>query len=260
VPYVPPEDELAKRKKNYYRNKRPDLDPQSTASRVLEMFGLDEPYRNDSGSYDYRKKAWDESVAEGNPDMAWFGHPFRDQDVETAVDFLGDLPDGWKGTREREGNKAVGALVQTLDSWNYTPWDTADILSTIGPDSPDTVRRDLYAFKGGPSSIDDAIGDAMQMPREENWDPEYDGSTRQAVVEGNEWLGTLLPMGVVGVAKRTAQAGARGVKKVGGAVQRYAAHRKKLPAVTPQKPKAPPVSDDDVRSTLERAMRKSAAK
>lgn len=71
MPYRRPEDELAKGKKDWYR-RHPDQDPQSTMSKVLEFVGLDEPYRNDSGSYDYRKQAWDESVAAGNPDMSWF--------------------------------------------------------------------------------------------------------------------------------------------------------------------------------------------
>lgn len=69
LPFTQPS--IADRKREYYAE-NPDLDPQSTWSSVLETFGMDNPYANDSSSYDYRQKAWQESLDEGNPDMSWF--------------------------------------------------------------------------------------------------------------------------------------------------------------------------------------------
>lgn len=67
------DDEYADWRKKYYREARPDLDPQSTTSKVLEFFGQDpDPYARDARSYDYRKEAFDDSVKQGNPDMSWF--------------------------------------------------------------------------------------------------------------------------------------------------------------------------------------------
>jgi hypothetical protein len=66
------DDEHAAWRKKYYRGPRPDIDPQSTVSKGLEALGLDEPYREDDASYDYRRRKFDESVAAGTPDMSWF--------------------------------------------------------------------------------------------------------------------------------------------------------------------------------------------
>ena len=62
---------LSEKTKAWYK-KHPEGDPQSTTSKVLEFFGLDQPYTNDSRSYDYGKKQWDKSVEAGNPDFSWF--------------------------------------------------------------------------------------------------------------------------------------------------------------------------------------------
>jgi len=64
-------DPIQDKKKRYYRD-HPDQDPQSMTSKFLEFLGLDQPYRNDSRSYDYQQKKWDKSVADGSPDLSWF--------------------------------------------------------------------------------------------------------------------------------------------------------------------------------------------
>ena len=48
------DEEYAGWRKRYFRKVRPDLDPQSTTSRILEFFGADDPYVDDRRSYDYR--------------------------------------------------------------------------------------------------------------------------------------------------------------------------------------------------------------
>lgn len=61
---------LHQKKRDYY-DENPEGDPQSYTSWLLEQFGLDEPYREDSGSYDYRHKKWQQSQDSGNPDLSW---------------------------------------------------------------------------------------------------------------------------------------------------------------------------------------------
>lgn len=68
-PYT--QESLGEKTKAWYK-KHPKGDPQSTVSKVLEFFGLDQPYTNDSRSYDYNQKQWQKSLDEGNPDLSWF--------------------------------------------------------------------------------------------------------------------------------------------------------------------------------------------
>ncbi len=71
------QDSIADKRRAYY-DRNPEQDPQSYASYVLEALGLDEPYYNDSRSWDYiQKKA---NLAGDNPDMSWFLQPTEAQE------------------------------------------------------------------------------------------------------------------------------------------------------------------------------------
>lgn len=60
-------------RKDYFRRVRPDLDPQSTMSGVMEFFGLDDkPYQTDASSFDYRQRRYDET---GDPSWNPFFAP-----------------------------------------------------------------------------------------------------------------------------------------------------------------------------------------
>ena len=266
------EDERARRKKKYYREKRSDLDPQSLFSKALETVGLDEPYRNDEGSYDYRRQAWQESLNEGNPDISWMMPEFSDEqnrqiggalervlgmfnptllaggssmqrpsqderilaqlteeertlvagadpdqaDVALLQAFpdwqpkLNPFPTSMMGTVQREGREDVGFLPHLFDQLNYSPYSTEDILSFLSPSSPETVRRDIDAYKGGSSYLDRAIGDAMGVPTEEP-------PTQNPAVD-------LTEIGVLGAVLsplvRTGRAAIKGGKRAVGAGQK----------------------------------------
>lgn len=86
VPII--EEPLQEKKRKYYKQ-HPEMDPQSVESRIMEFFGLDQPYRNDSRSVDYQRKKWDQSIDEGNPDMSWFMPEYND-DVESVA--TGSMP------------------------------------------------------------------------------------------------------------------------------------------------------------------------
>lgn len=235
-PSAPDADgDIARQRRDYYR-KHPEQDTQSFYSKVLEMFGLDEPYRDDSGSYDYRQQAWDESVAKGSPDVSWFLPEFSDEQVaaagsaiEPALGFLPDMvennplglrfgekrdpfPESMKGTRERPGNKASGALAHVLDQWNWSPWDTGDILSFLGPDSPTTVRADIDAWKGGSSTMDRTFGGV----------PEGQEPTTNPFVDPVEIGSAALYLGLPGALYRGSKAVAKGGRKIFHGVKRLA--------------------------------------
>ena len=97
------DDEYAAWRKDYFRNARPDLDPQSTESKVLEFMGLDEPYRRDSGSYDYTQERFDESVRAGSPDVSWLANDKINNTIKGAgqmgSDFLAAVAGGDEKTR-----------------------------------------------------------------------------------------------------------------------------------------------------------------
>jgi len=219
TPTADAEDQLAARKREWYRQ-HPEQANQSTISKVLEFFGQDNPYANDSSSYDYRQQAWDDSQEAGNPDVGWMLPILTDEQTIAADDALGDLPDALKGTNEREGEPVGGFLAHSLDQVNYTPWDTGDILSVFSNSSPDSVRRDIATYKGGPSSLDEIIGDSVGAPREQDWQEGYRDSVRDPAVEASEWAGMLVPFGVVGKAVRGAKAAHKGGKAVVAAVRK----------------------------------------
>jgi len=109
-PFV--QDSIADKKKAYY-DENPDQDPQSTTSKVLEFLGLDEPYYNDSRSYDYGEKKWDESVKSGNPDMSWF-LPAITEGGQQVLD--GSMPDTYGNEDPRTvGEKVSGGLLGFLN-------------------------------------------------------------------------------------------------------------------------------------------------
>lgn len=101
------QDSIADRKRAYY-DRNPDQDPQSNTSRVLEFFGLDEPYYNDSRSYDYSQKKFQNN---GNPDMSWFLEP---TEAQTQV-MEGSMPSIFgqeddRTTADRVQGSAMGLL------------------------------------------------------------------------------------------------------------------------------------------------------
>lgn len=278
MPYRPTDEDIAANKKRYYA-KHPETSPQSTWSRVLEFFGQDEPFAPDRRSYDYRQKAWDESVADGNPDVSWMVPALNDEQVAAADDFLGDLPDAMKGTREREGDARIGWMPHVLDQFNYTPWDTAHIMSVLGPDSPESVQRDIDAWKGGSSSLDRMINEAVGVDPELTGDP-----TQNPLVDPIEWGSLGAAAGAPGMlwrggkaTVRGAKAGAKGAKKVGGLISRAARTVRKsvkpgdVPLKSLPKPKWPTgtampspytekAAGGSVRNDIARAMRQQQVK
>lgn len=75
------DDEQAAWRKDYKRNARPELDDQSWYSKILESVGLDEPYREDAGSYDYRSRK-----AKENPDNPAYWFPEIPDQVTDAIE------------------------------------------------------------------------------------------------------------------------------------------------------------------------------
>ncbi len=250
MPYRRPEDELAKAKKKYYAA-HPDMDPQSTLSKVMEFFGADEPYRNDSGSYDYRRQAYDEYTAANDPRASEWSlpeipdetkynvgagleqtlggfspliqmlhdpvsatkyaiqqgagglnpggydpepapppmTPLQDQlhDPEFMARIQGMTPEEidnelaqwepkldpfpreWKGKRKGAADPVAGGIAYGVEQLNYSPWETADILSVVGPDSPATVARDMERFSNknpDTAAALDIAGTAAMFPLE----------------------------------------------------------------------------------------------
>lgn len=117
-PFV--QDSIADKKKAYY-DENPDQDPQSTTSKILEFLGLDEPYYNDSRSYDYQQKKWDESVKKGSPDMSWF-LPAITESGEQVLE--GSMPSVYGNEDPRTANeKYQGAIMGGL---NFPLWGMED--------------------------------------------------------------------------------------------------------------------------------------
>lgn len=102
------QDSIADRRRSYYRQ-NPDQDPQSTTSRVMEFFGLDEPYYDDSRSYDYAQKKFQNN---GNPDMSWFLQPTEAQEQVMT----GSMPSVYGAEDDRTGSEmAQGAILGALN-------------------------------------------------------------------------------------------------------------------------------------------------
>lgn len=92
MPYRPPPEKLEASQRQYYgRRSKRHMDPRSETEKWLEWFGQSKPFVEDAQNYDYRKQAWDESVAEGNPDMSWFLPELNDS---TAKQFTGAVDYG----------------------------------------------------------------------------------------------------------------------------------------------------------------------
>lgn len=102
------QDSIADRRRSYYRE-NPDQDPQSNTSRAMEFFGLDEPYYNDSRSYDYAQKKFQNN---GNPDMSWFLQPTEAQEQVMS----GSMPSVYGAEDDRTGSEmAQGAILGALN-------------------------------------------------------------------------------------------------------------------------------------------------
>lgn len=105
------QDSIADRRRSYYRE-NPGQDPQSNTSRVMEFLGLDEPYYNDSRSYDYAQKKFQN---EGNPDMSWFLQPTEAQEQVMS----GSMPSVYGAEDDRTGSEmAQGAILGALN-WPF---------------------------------------------------------------------------------------------------------------------------------------------
>lgn len=103
---------MKERKEEYYAN-NPEQDSRSWWSHVLEGMGYEDPYAEDSSSYSYRKKKWDESVRDGNPDMSWF---------------LPELPETWQMSDPGENdprpeNEKYQAMILNGLSWPLFGFD-----------------------------------------------------------------------------------------------------------------------------------------
>jgi hypothetical protein len=289
------DDEYEAWRENYFRNVRPDLDPQSTMSKMMEFVGLDDnPYARDARSYDYRS----EGAAEGdvsflvpeltdeqardtggfiertlgyfNPNLYMPGYqpaqrPSQDErvlaqlspedraavegmDPDQADAALKDMFPDWSpkmhpfptsmmGDREREGDSRIGWMPHFIDQFNYSPYSTEDIFSFLSPDSPETIRRDIDAWKGGSSSLDRTIIDAV------GGDPEAAGPpTENPFVDPVEWGSAGIAVGIPGMLGGAV----RGGKKAVG-VGKKVLDRIKKPTGLPKPPKRgrPPVGISD---------------
>lgn len=279
------DDAQAAWRRDYFRNVRPDLDPQSWTSKTLEFFGADEPYRNDSGSYDYRQKKWDQSVSDGNPDISWSLPVIPDDAVYSiavgteralgnwnipvmvgAVDPIQEkmhpFPDSWMGKRERPGNAASGSLAHALQQWEWlSPYSATDILSAIGPDSPETVQRDIDAWKGGSSAIDRTIGGIAGVDMgEKSTNPYVD-----PVEIGSLGAMFAVPASAARKAKQVERQARRAARKApppqAREVTASAQSRAPYDAPSPKpdqkpKPRAAPQEPGDVRRDIEEAFRR----
>lgn len=270
-------------RRDYFRNVRPDLDPQSTASKIMEFFGADTPYAQNAQSYDYRQKAWDDSVKSGNPDMSWSLPGLTDEGAENAAiaaektlgtwnpalyagatplqSNLHPFPDSWMGKRNRSGNASAGAMAHAIQQWEWlSPYQAADLLSVIGPDNPETVQRDIDAWKGGASSVDRAIGGIVGA--------DMGAASTNPYVDPVE-IGSLaatfaVPMGAAQKAKRAEQAAQKAARRAGSSSRTEltaSANRTPHDAPTPKpdqkpKPRATPQEPGDVRGDIEEAFRR----
>lgn len=109
IPFT--QDSIADRKKRWY-DKHPKGDPQSTTSKVLEFLGLDQPYYNDSRSYDYSQKKWQKSLDENNPDLSWM-FPITDDMSDVAS---GSMANTFGEEDQRSfKDKVSGQLLRFLD-------------------------------------------------------------------------------------------------------------------------------------------------
>lgn len=160
MPYVPPTDELARNKKRYYREKRPDLDPQSTVSKIMEFFGADEPYREDAGSYDYRQKKWDRSVKGGNPDVSWMLPALSDSAAETIT----STP---KRIAEDVAGIGGGAEHAKRDDPGFA---TAILREQLGREpSEDEVAGALEAIQNDTVARENMTGSLGRAPTKQEW-------------------------------------------------------------------------------------------
>jgi hypothetical protein len=137
MPYIPPEEELAYRKQQYYdraheenpmttsqrvkhffgdKSQDPTGDPQSYMSSILQYFGADDPYRNDSGSYDYRAKKTEQQANSQNPDFNWMIPEIPDEDQrENATNlFLNGRADDPRSPEEKNQAALLNATTWPL--------------------------------------------------------------------------------------------------------------------------------------------------
>ncbi len=109
-------------RRDYFRNARPDLDPQSTTSKVMEFFGADTPYAQNAQSYDYRQKAWDDSVKSGNPDLSW-SLPALDSFKFWGDEVDGRIPTQAEASAAFEDAMGHGATPEELEAARYAMAD-----------------------------------------------------------------------------------------------------------------------------------------
>lgn len=104
LPFTQPS--MKERKEEYYAN-NPEQDNRSWWSRVLQGMGFEDPYADDSASYEYRKKKWKESTDANNPNMAWF---------------LPEIPDTWQMAEPDENDPRPENEKYQAAILNYLSW------------------------------------------------------------------------------------------------------------------------------------------
>jgi hypothetical protein len=117
---------------------------------------------------------------------------------------INPFPTSMMGTREREGDARIGWMPWAIDNFNYSPFATEDIAAFFGPDSPETVRRDIDAWKGGSSSLDRTVTEAVGGSSKDLGPP-----TQNPFVDPVEYGALGITMGVPGILGSAVRGGRR---------------------------------------------------
>lgn len=150
LPFTQPS--MKERKESYYAN-NPDQDNRSWWSYALQGMGYEDPYADDSSSYGYRKKKWEQSQKDGNPDMSWF---------------LPELPETWQMADPDENdprpeNEKYQAMILNGLSWPLLGFDdevVAGAGAITGQGSYDDNLKEARRIKE-----EDAMYEAPFSPR-----------------------------------------------------------------------------------------------
>ncbi len=115
------DEEIGRWRREYYKEARPDIDPQSTYSKVMEFVGMDNPYVPNEDSYDYRSERWRRERASGDPDLSWSVPEIGPQMREAATDAYNNV---FRGTAV-PAQEAYEKARDSVDG-EYTPQDYYD--------------------------------------------------------------------------------------------------------------------------------------
>lgn len=207
MPYRPTDEDLRQRKKKWYKDHPEYQDPQSSWSKVLEFFGMDNPYANDASSYDYRKRAWDEYGEKhnpdyGNPDVSWMLPEIPDPVADGTAAVYDGVKDWWGSKTEGDPRdwkeRYAGAILNGLD------WATFNF--------GDEAAAAFSSMMPGGKSYDDEYKDAQRIhDRYREWEPDFSpldlGSGAAGFAGG--WGAAMLPF-------KGAQGAVQGAQRVLG--------------------------------------------